>query len=127
MDISPELLTIAIIIFSSNLLLLLKYRAKHINEAGWKIFIFNLENQSCNPYWSARHVTAWVWPTISKIVHNLFSDLFLENFVHPQAVTCLTHQYKLQDWFSRLEMKIFHPVSFMCSFLEICRYILALC
>ena len=48
MGISSELLIIGQIIFSSNLLQLLKYGAKHINETGWKIFIFNLENQFCN-------------------------------------------------------------------------------
>ena len=38
----------------------------------------------------------------------------MEIVFHPQAVPCLAHQYGLQDWFSRLKMKIFHPVSFMC-------------
>ena len=60
-------------LFLSNLLLLLKYRAKHINESGWKIFIFNLENYSCNPYWSLRYGTVWGWTTICKKVHFLVS------------------------------------------------------
>ena len=38
----------------------------------------------------------------------------LEIVFHPQAVPCLAHQYGLEDWFSRLKMNIFHPVSFMC-------------
>ena len=59
MGISLELLTTKKMIFSSNLLLLLKYRAQHINETGWKWFTFNLENQFWNPYWCARHDTAW--------------------------------------------------------------------
>ena len=58
MGISPELLTLEIFP-SSNLLLLLKYRAKHINETGLKIFIFKLENHSCKPYWCARWGTVW--------------------------------------------------------------------
>ena len=77
MGISPELLTIGQIIFPSNLLLLLKFRAfQNSPQSGFRPF--------------------------------------LENFVYPQAVTCLAHQYELRDWFSRLKMKIFHPVSFRC-------------
>ena len=60
MGISLELLTIKkILFFSSHLLLLYKCGAKHINEIGWEILNLNLENQFCNPYWCARHGTAW--------------------------------------------------------------------
>ena len=36
--------------FKSNLLLLSVCRAKHINETGYNIFIFYVENQSCKSY-----------------------------------------------------------------------------
>ena len=119
MEISLELLTIKMIFSSSNLLLLLRHRAKHINEIGWSIFIFNLENQPCNPYWCARHGTTWEWTKLSKKGPFLtevkkWTIYIFEIVFHPQAVPCLAHQYGLQDSFSRLKMKIFHPVSFMC-------------
>ena len=38
----------------------------------------------------------------------------VEIVVHLQTVPCLAHLYGFQDWFSRLKVNRFHPVSFMC-------------
>ena len=64
-----------------------------------------------------RRVAAWGYTKLSKkgpLLERVKKWIILEIFVHPQAVPCLTHQYGLQDWFSRLKMKIFPPCPLMC-------------